>query len=101
MSTKDVLQLFLVAVYRRAIKVDHATATPLRELAAELGLSEAFAEKVAEFLESQGLIDYDDQAVDITIPGMVRAEEMVRAQSKRAQSDEAPPDQSVAERRTP
>ena len=76
-STKHLLELFLVAVYRGVTKAEHATPIPLRDIATELGLSENLAEKVAEFLESQGLIDYDDQAVDITIPGMIRTEELL------------------------
>ena len=69
--------MFLVTVYRHATKSEHGKATPLTEIAAELGLSEGLSEKVAEFLESQGLVDYDDQAVDITIPGMVKTEEIL------------------------
>jgi hypothetical protein len=77
-STKRLLEVFLVTLYRRATAAEHATPTPLREIAKELVLSEGLAEKIAEFLESQGVIDYDDQAVDITIPGMIRAEEIMR-----------------------
>ena len=86
-STKQLLEVFLVTVYRRATKAEHATATPLRDLAQELELSEGLAEKIAEFLESQGVIDYDDQAVDITIPGMIRAEEILspRSESERVE----------------
>jgi hypothetical protein len=82
-STKHLLDAFLVTVYRRATKAEHAKPTPLSEIANELELSEGLSEKVAEFLESQGLIDYDDQAVDITIPGMIRSEDILAPRTVR------------------
>ena len=67
----------MIIVYRHATKFEHATPMPLTTIQKELELSEALAEKIAEFLETEGLVDYDDQAVDITIPGMLRTEEIL------------------------
>jgi hypothetical protein len=74
------VEALLVLAYRRVVAAEHAKPVPLEALARELDMSEGLSEKIAGFLESEGLIDYDDQAVDVTIPGMVRAEAILRGE---------------------
>jgi hypothetical protein len=75
---RKTLDAFLLLAHHHAAATQHAKATPLADLARELGIADGLAEKVAVFLESEGMIDYDDQAVDITIPGILRAEKLLR-----------------------
>jgi hypothetical protein len=74
------VEALLVLAYRRVVAAEHAKPIPLEDLARELDMSEGLSEKIAGFLESEGLIDYDDQAVDVTIPGMARAEAILRGE---------------------
>ena len=77
-DTRRSLDAFLMAVYRGSLAVGHDQAVPLAAIAGELAVGERLAHKIAAFLETEGLVDYDDQAVDITIEGMLRAEEILR-----------------------
>ena len=77
-DVKKTLEAFLVLAYQRVVGAKHAKAAPLDDLARELKLPEELAEKIARFLESEGLVDYEDQAVDLTIPGMLKAESLLR-----------------------
>ena len=77
---RKTLETFLLLAYEAAAGARHAKAMPLAEIAEKLAIAPGLAEKVAEFLESEGLIDYDDQAVDITIPGMLHAEKILRGE---------------------
>ncbi len=72
------LQDFLLLAYRRMVDGRYAKATALADLARELGVADGLGVKIAVFLESEGLVDYDDQAIDVTIPGMMRAEALLR-----------------------
>lgn len=71
---EQTLDAFLLLTYARVVAAEHTKAVPLVEIARKLAIPEGLAEKVAAFLETEGLVDYDDQAVDITITGMLRAE---------------------------
>lgn len=78
-DTRRTLDAFLLAAYRGAVAVRHEQAVPIAAIATELSIGERLAHKVAAFLETEGLIDYDDQAIEITVEGMLRTEEMLRA----------------------
>ena len=78
-DVRVVLDKFLLATYEHAKATNHESAIPTDEVAKKLGISEPFAEKVATFLESEGLLE--NQAVDITIEGMLRAESLLRPRS--------------------
>lgn len=73
-SIRQILEAFLVAAHRAAQESDHAEPVLVTDIAKELGISEPLAEKVAVFLETEGLLDYDDQSVDITVAGMLHVE---------------------------
>ncbi len=79
---KSILDTFLLAAHRRSEAIQHEKGIPLAELAREVSISDGLAEKVATFLESEGLVDYDDQAIDITVLGMLRAEALVRRRAE-------------------
>jgi hypothetical protein len=89
-DVRESVEALLVLAYRRAVAAEHLKAIPLEELARELRMSEGLSEKIAGFLESEGLVDYDDQAVDITIPGMVRAEAILRGEPLQVRPTAAP-----------
>ena len=77
-DTRQTLESFLRFVYARATDAAHAKATPLADVTQELGIAPALAAKIATFLEGQGLIEYADQTVDITVTGMLQVEKILR-----------------------
>lgn len=79
------LDKFLLATYEHARTTKHESSIPTKDVATKLGISGPFAEKVATFLESGGLLDYENQAVDITIEGMLRAESLLRPRPPKKQ----------------
>lgn len=84
-DVRVVLDKFLLATYEHAQATNHEGTIPTDDVAKKLGISGPFAEKVATFLESEGLLDYDNQAVDITIEGMLRAESLLRPRPPKKQ----------------
>jgi Mn-dependent DtxR family transcriptional regulator len=76
-DVRATLDRFLLAAYDHAEDTSHASPIATDDLAERLSISPDFAEKIATFLESEGLLDYDNQAVDITIQGMLRAESLL------------------------
>lgn len=89
-DVREVLDRFLLVTYEHAQESAHETPIPTAEVAKHLRISEPFAEKIATFLESEGLLDYDNQAVDITIEGMLRAEQLMRPGATSSASARAP-----------
>jgi hypothetical protein len=89
-DVKQTLEAFLILAYRHVVAAEHTKALALHDIARKLKIPEALAVKLAVFLESEGLLDYDDQAVDITIPGMLRAEAILRGESGIAGEKAAP-----------
>ena len=85
---RTTLDAFLTAVHGASQEAAHGKPKPLADVARELGIPEALAIKVAVFLESEGLIEYDEQAVDITIAGMLEVEAGKRVGDRKP----APPD---------
>ncbi|MFO0604072.1 MAG: hypothetical protein U0324_12900 [Polyangiales bacterium] len=75
---RDTIDEFLVAVVRHARGKGYAEAAPAAEVAAGLGIPGPLGRKVAEFLEREGLVDYEDQNVDPTVEGILRAESIER-----------------------
>lgn len=88
-DVRAVLDKFLLATYDHAQTTAHESPIKTDDLATKLGISAPFAEKVATFLESEGLLDYDNQAVDITIEGMLRAESLLRPRPAKKQEQQA------------
>jgi Mn-dependent DtxR family transcriptional regulator len=84
-DVRVVLDKFLLATYQHAEATNHESPIATDDLAKKLGISDPFAEKIATFLESEGLLDYDNQAVDITIEGMLRAESLLRPRPAKKQ----------------
>jgi Mn-dependent DtxR family transcriptional regulator len=84
-DVRVVLDKFLLVTYEHAESTNHESSIPTDDVAKKLGISGPFAEKVATFLESEGLLDYDYQAVDITIEGMLRAESLLRPRPAKKQ----------------
>lgn len=80
-DVRVLLDRFLLATYEHAQTTNHESSIPTDDVAKKLGISDPLAEKVATFLESEGLLDYENQAVDITIEGMLRAESLLRPRS--------------------
>jgi Mn-dependent DtxR family transcriptional regulator len=79
---RKTLDAFLLAAHKASEAVSYERAVPLTELATAVGIGPHLAEKVADFLEGEGLVDYDDQAIDITIEGILRAEDILRGGDK-------------------
>jgi Mn-dependent DtxR family transcriptional regulator len=77
-DTRVTIDRFLVLTYEQANLSEHAAPLPLATLAAQLQIPPKLAEKIADFLERTGLVNYDDQAVDLTIEGMLKVEELMR-----------------------
>lgn len=100
---RHTLDGFLVLAYRRVVEAAHADSIVVEEIARALTIPEELAVKVATFLEAEGLIDYDNQAVDVTIPGMLRAEALLRgdadASSRPAVKIAIAPGRTVARKR--
>jgi Mn-dependent DtxR family transcriptional regulator len=94
-DTKHLVEAFLVHAYRAVAAFGHAKAISVDDLAKSLGVPTEIAEKVAAFLEAQGLVDYDNQAVDVTIPGMIKAEALLRGE----RDESARPDVKIARAR--
>jgi len=88
-DVRVVLDKFLLATYEHAQKTAHESSIKTDDVAKQLSISEPFAEKVATFLESEGLLDYENQAVDITIEGMLRAESLLRPRPAKKQEQKA------------
>jgi Mn-dependent DtxR family transcriptional regulator len=88
-DVREVLDKFLLATYEHAQATAHEKPISTDEVAKKLGISAPFAEKVATFLESEGLLDYDNQAVDITIEGMLRAESLLRPRPAKKKEQES------------
>jgi Mn-dependent DtxR family transcriptional regulator len=84
-DVREVLDKFLLTTYEHAQTTNHESSIPTDDVAKKLAISGPFAEKVATFLESEGLLDYDNQAVDITIEGMLRAESLLRPRPPKKQ----------------
>lgn len=87
-DVRTALDRFLLAAYEHAEATAHASPLPTDDLAKQLSIAPPLAEKIATFLEAEGLLDYDNQAVDITIKGMLRAEALLHPRSAKA----PPPD---------
>jgi len=64
--------------YDKSREAAYATRLPVEALSAELGIAPKLGEKVASYLETQGLLNYDSQAVDLTVEGILKAEEIRR-----------------------
>lgn len=86
-DVRVLLDKFLLATYEHGQTTAHESPIKTDDLAKQLAISAPFAEKVATFLESEGLLDYDNQAVDITIEGMLRAESLLRPRPPKKQEE--------------
>jgi hypothetical protein len=87
---RKTLDAFLLAALRASEELDHERPVALDELARAVGIGPHLAEKIATFLEGEGLVDYDDQAIDITVEGILRAEDILRGGDKEERKDDAP-----------
>lgn len=83
-DVRDTIDRFLVAAYERGQKAEWAQSAATDAIASELGVPPALAKKVADFLEREGLVDHEDQAVDLTVEGILRAESILRGRRKSA-----------------
>ena len=72
------LDRFLGMAYDKSREAAYSTRLPVEALSAELGIAPKLGEKVANYLETQGLLNYDSQAVDLTVEGILKAEEIRR-----------------------
>jgi len=84
---RKTLDSFILAALKASEALSHERAVPLEELATSVGIGRHLAEKIAAYLEAEGLVDYDDRAIDITIDGILRAEEILRGGERRDQKD--------------
>lgn len=85
---RETLDRFLVVTYERAKLGAYEAPVSVAQVAADMGVPLALATKIARFFEHEGLVDYDDQAVDITVEGILRAETILREQRQGARKKE-------------
>ncbi|MDB4932708.1 MAG: hypothetical protein JWM10_5192 [Myxococcaceae bacterium] len=69
---------FLVATYDEQRAHGHATRVGLDTLAASLAVTPALIEKIAQYLEREGLLEFEQDLVDLTVEGILRAESIAR-----------------------
>lgn len=72
------LDRFLGMAYDKSREGGYAARLHVEALSAELGIAPKLGEKIANYLETQGLLNYDSQAVDLTVEGILKAEEIRR-----------------------
>lgn len=80
-TTDDIrvtMDRFLFAVYEEQRRGGYATRVGLDTLAALLSVSAPLTEKIAQFLEREGLLELDQDLVDLTVEGILRAESIQR-----------------------
>jgi Mn-dependent DtxR family transcriptional regulator len=74
----DAIDACLIAAYRAARAALYATAPTTIEIAEATTLAIDLVEKIAMYLERKGLVDYDNQQLDITVEGILRAQAILR-----------------------
>ena len=79
-DVRATIDAVLVAAYRVAHAGGYAAYADVEVIAETIGAPLDLVEKIALFLERKGLTDYADHELDLTIEGILRAEEILRGQ---------------------
>jgi Mn-dependent DtxR family transcriptional regulator len=69
---------FLIATYDEQRAHGYAARVGLDALTAALALAPALVEKIAQYLEREGLLEFEQDMVDLTVEGILRAESIAR-----------------------
>lgn len=69
---------FLLALYEAQRASGYADRVGLAALAGTLSVTPALTEKIAHYLEREGLLDFEHELVDLTVEGILRAESIAR-----------------------
>ena len=80
-ATDDIrltMDRFLTIVYREQRQSGYAVRVGLDTLAVALAVTPALAAKIAQYLEREGLLELEQELVDLTIEGILRSESIGR-----------------------
>ena len=81
-TTPDDIRLtmdrFLLIVYREQRPSGYAVRVGLDTLAVALAVTPELTAKIAQYLEREGLLELEQELVDLTIEGILRSESIAR-----------------------
>lgn len=75
---RKTLDRFLVALYDEQRRTGYEARVGLDTLATSLSVTPSLTEKIAQYLEREGLLELDQELVDLTVEGILRAESIAR-----------------------
>lgn len=83
---------FLEIVYAQAQRSGYAEMITLGEIVAQSGMPFRLVEKISRYLEREGLLEYGQRAVDLTVEGIMRVESLLAAREagKEAEQQQSP-----------
>lgn len=86
---RKTMDRFLLALYESQRASGYADRVGLAELATSLSVTPALTEKIAHYLEREGLLDFEHELLDLTVEGILRAESIARDELARRPAEGA------------
>lgn len=84
---RETMDRFIAALYERQRAESYRAAVELDAFAVGLGVVDRLATKIALYLEREGFLEFDKDAVDLTVEGILRAEGILREKALKASKE--------------